>query len=380
MIREVVIPVFDQTTTEVILVNWLANEGDEVSKGDIILEVETDKATVEIETDASGVLRKILIQPDTTIPPKTVVALIGDPDEPLPDIDPFYRIKSTEQEPPSLKSAGISEDQVVSSTSHGEYAQKIIASPRAKRIAEKHELDLAIIQGTGPRGRIVESDVRQALEQKNVPKSLGISRATADRVTRSWQNIPHFYTTITIDLSSVVNKKESSKINATYTDYFALAIAKALKKYPSLNGEWKNNAPEIRSEIHLGILVQTDRGLLLPVIRNIHKLDLYQISESREQLVKQTHAGKLSAKAMNGATFTLSNLGSGNIDIFTAIISPPQLAILSVGSILPRPLVVGNELMIRPTAFFTLGADHRAIDGRAAAAFLEELKSFLEEH
>lgn len=376
---EIVVPILDQTTTEVHLLQWLKSEGETVSKGEVVCEIETDKATVEIEASADGILHKILIESGSAIPPLTIVALVGDVGESVPDIDPFYKAKTPETG--ARVGPASAAQEVKSGPTSGRSAPRkgVLASPRARRLAEEHGMDLSAVVGTGPHGRILEEDVEKVLEA--VPAS-GLSRAaqaTVRRVSHSWQNIPHFYTSITVELTNLVAQKKRASDSITFTDFFARAIASALEKHPTLNGHWTDNGPEIVPEVHLGLVVQTDRGLIIPTLTDLHSTSLDEIAERRARLVQQAHDGKLSAIAMTNATFTISNIGPGNIDHFTAIINPPQLAILSVGSVKPRPFVEGTELTVRPTAMFTFGADHRAIDGRLAAAFLETLKGQLEE-
>lgn len=376
MVSEIVIPILDQTTTEVRLITWHVNEGDAVIKGQVICEIETDKATVEIESSNDGLLRKILIEPDTTIPPLTVVALVGGQDDPVPDIDPYYRAKPSQPEdviePPT---PAVSTDKDKARIKR----KKPASSPRARRLADEHNIDITSIVGSGPQGRILEDDVRQVLKEEPDPDLSRSAHATAERVSLSWNTIPHFYTSATIDMSSVVALQTEMGVGYTYTDFIALAIAEAVNSQPSINGHWTNGTPDIISETHLGLVVQTQQSLVIPTLRDLHNHNLKEIAAERAKLVQQAHDGKLSTSAMTPATFTLSNLGPGHIDHFTAIISPPQLAILSVGSILKRPLVVNDELAARPSATFTLGVDHRAIDGRAAAGFLEALKTALEQ-
>lgn len=378
MVSEVLIPVLDQTTIEVVLTRWLKDEGDTVRKGEIICEIETEKATGEIEANADGVLRRILIRSGAAVPSLTVVAVIADPMEPLPDIDPYYRVQRATLKAPVPDRDGATRERFVDPAAHGSRGEKLVASPRARNLAADHGVDLADIVGTGPDGRIIEDDVRKLIGRTPPDEVTRLEQAVADRVTRSWNAIPHFFTTITVDLSQVAARKARAKARVTYTDYFALAIAHALRHQPKLNGFWKDHALQVVPEIHMGLVVQTERGLVNPVLRNLHQLALEEIADVRERIVRQAQAGKLSATVMTGATFTLSNLGAGHIDHFTAIISPPQVAILSVGSIQPRPVVCGSDVVIRPTAMFTLSVDHRAIDGRVSASFLEQLKAELE--
>jgi len=379
MVKEVIIPVLDQTGDEVTITQWLKNEGDEIYEGEALCEVETSKANTEIEASASGILRRILIGTGTSIPSLTVIALIANTDEPLPDIDPYYRVQQLklQQSVPIRTRPKSSSKRVLPFRRTGK--GRVIASPRAKRLAAEHNIDLSTLNGTGTGGRIVEDDVLQVIEQASTPVVDRATQIKVERVSQSWQTIPHFYTTITVDMSPIVEKKSQADRGATYTDFFVLAIAQTLKEHPALNGHWKNDRLKISKEIHLGLVVQTERGLVIPVLRDLQNYSFEDIITTRTRLVEQSHTGKLDATALGDATFTLSNLGAGHIDHFTAIIAPPQVAILSVGSIQPRPFVVGSELTVRPTATFTLGVDHRAIDGRQAAAFLETLKSNLEE-
>ncbi|MDP6239211.1 MAG: dihydrolipoamide acetyltransferase family protein [Alphaproteobacteria bacterium] len=377
MVSEIVIPILDQTTTDVLLLTWLKNEGDVVSSGDVLCEIETDKATMQIETTNAGVLRKILIEPGTTIPPLTIVALVATAEEPLPDVDPYHRVQPAQARVPTPK-PDTAPPAKAEQDAPRPIPNKFAVSPRARRLADEHNIDISAIAGSGPRGRILEADVRQALEQTPTAVMSRAAQATAERVSLSWTTIPHFYTSVTVDMSSVIAQQKAIGAGCTYTDFIAWAIAEALAAQPAVNGHWKNGGPEVMAEAHLGLVVQTQHGLVIPTLRDLHNHGLKEIAAARSKLVQQAHEGKLSAVAMTTATFTLSNLGPGHIDHFTAVISPPQLAILTAGSVQPRPLVVDTKLVVRPTATFTLGVDHRAINGRVAAAFLEVLKTSLE--
>ncbi len=375
MVVEVVIPMLEQTGGDITLTAWLKQEGDQVHVGEPICEVETAKATVEIEASSSGVLRKQLITVGTLVPALTVVALIAEAGEPLPEVDPFYRLKPVG---PPAPGPAVSAAVPTAEAAAPRPAHALLASPRAKRLAAEHGVDLTLIRGTGPKGDIVESDVRRAIEQSSATNAQRVAQAGAQRVAQSWQTIPHFYMSVTIDLSRVAERKSRDGQQTTYTDYVAQAIAEAIRHVPTVNGHWSDDGPRSIAEVHLGLVVQTERGLVIPTLRDVQRRSLLEIAEERRRLIEGIQAGKLSGEALSGASFTLSNIGPGQIDQFTAIISPPQLAILSVGSVLPRPVVVDSGLVVRSTATFTLGADHRAIDGRQAAAFLQRLKAILE--
>ncbi len=375
MVVEVVIPMLEQTGGDITLTAWLKQEGDQVRVGEPICEVETAKAIVEIEASSSGVLRKQLITVGTPVPALTVVALIAEASEPLPEVDPFYRLKPAGPPAPG-PAAGNAAPTAEAAAPRPAHA--LLASPRAKRLAAEHGVDLTLIRGTGPKGDIVESDVRRAIEQSSATNAQRVAQAGAQRVAQSWQTIPHFYMSVTIDLSRVAERKSRDGQQTTYTDYVAQAIAEAIRHVPTVNGHWSDDGPRSIAEVQLGLVVQTERGLVIPTLRDVQRRSLLEIAEERRRLIEGIQAGKLSGESLSGASFTLSNIGPGEIDQFTAIISPPQLAILSVGSVLPRPVVVDTGLVVRSTATFTLGADHRAIDGRQAAAFLQRLKAILE--
>jgi len=375
MVVEVVIPMLEQTGGDITLTAWLKQEGDQVHVGEPICEVETAKAIVEIEASSSGVLRKQLITVGTPVPALTVVALIAEASEPLPEVDPFYRLKPAGPPAPG-PAAGTAAPTAEAAAPRPAHA--LLASPRAKRLAAEHGVDLTLIRGTGPKGDIVESDVRRAIEQSSATNAQRVAQAGAQRVAQSWQTIPHFYMSVTIDLSRVAERKSRDGQQTTYTDYVAQAIAEAIRHVPTVNGHWSDDGPRSIAEVQLGLVVQTERGLVIPTLRDVQRRSLLEIAEERRRLIEGIQAGKLSGESLSGASFTLSNIGPGEIDQFTAIISPPQLAILSVGSVLPRPVVVDTGLVVRSTATFTLGADHRAIDGRQAAAFLQRLKAILE--
>jgi len=380
MVSELAIPVMDQTTLSVTLTHWLKREGDSVAVGEAVCEIETDKATVEVPAQGGGVLRKILIPAGVEVPPRTVVALIAELHEALPEIDPYYRTEKP-AEPAAMPATPTPIAAPIRSA-----GQKVIISPRARRLAEEHQLDLARVTGSGPGGRILEDDVQAALAAPAVAKPAAptaTSRAAhtkAERVSKSWQTIPHFYMTITVDVTHLSALKAEAGSAITFTDYFALALGRTLPGHPVLNGHWnaERAALDMAAEIRLGLVVEAEHGLVIPALADLRGRGLAEIAAERAQVVAQARAGKLSAAASVAPTFTLSNVGPGHIDHFTAIISPPQVAILSVGSVQLLPLVVDGQVAARTAATFTLGVDHRAVDGRQAARFLEDLKHDLE--
>ena len=370
MVSELSIPVLDQTTETVALTVWLKREGDLVQAGEAVCEIETAKATVEITAPASGRLRKILIQAGAQVPPHTVVALIAADGEPVPEVDPFYRTASAAAPAEPKAAAPMPKEPSP--------AAKIVVSPRARRLAEANKVDLARIEGSGPGGRILEEDVQRALAQPANARAAGSASARAERVSRSWPSIPHFFTRVTVDLAKLVAGKTTWPAGVTYTDFFILALGRTLPRHPDLNGHWQDDALVLAQEIRLGMVVEVEHGLVIPALADLRGRPLEEIAEARARLVSQARAGRLPAQALVEPTFTLSNIGAGAIDDFTALISPPQVALLTAGSVQIRPLVVDGQLQARPATTLTLCADHRAVDGRQAARFLEQLKAELE--
>jgi pyruvate dehydrogenase E2 component (dihydrolipoamide acetyltransferase) len=376
MISELSIPVMDQTTETVALIGWLKREGDAVQPGEAVCEIETDKATVQVTSAAGGLLRQILVPAGTQVPPRTVVALIGAADETLPVIDPYYRTSRAAAEPAPVAAAA------QAAPADRAAALKAAISPRARRLAEQHGLDVTALQGTGPGGRILEEDVQRTLDAAKAAPSAAerATRAKAERVLRAWQTIPHFFTSITVDLTRVAAARDIGSSAATFTDHFALALARTLPEHPAFNGFWdaERNALKTVPEIRLGVVAETEQGLVILAMPDLRGLTLDQIAADRARLVGQARAGKPPAESLETPTFSLTNMGAGHIDHFTAIISPPQVAMLAAGSVRPQPLVIEGQVEPRLSVTFTLAADHRAVDGRQAARFLEQLKRALE--
>ncbi len=378
MVIEVVIPVVDQTTESVRLATWNVQEGDTIKRGDIVCEIETEKATVEVEAPADGIVRKILVEQGTTIPPRTVVAIVGAAEDSIPDIDPFYRTLRPRLEPAPADLAVDSKSSPTDASIHTAPSRKWPASPRARKLAEEKGVDLSLVTCARSDGRIVEEDIMDFLASAGMTNGQRASQAKADRVSRSWTTIPHFYMTTTADLTYIVAAKKSGGRSVTLTDFFIVAIGRTLENHMQFNGFWQNDKSVNISELRIGLVVQTERGLVVPTLQETRGRAVEEIAVEREDIVRQAVNGVLRGDSLLPSTFTISNVGAGHIDNFTAIINPPQLAIVSIGSVLPRPVVVGSLLEVRPTASFTLGVDHRALDGRQSALFLHDLKRHLE--
>lgn len=356
MVMRVLMPRLSVTMKDGIVVQWLKEEGDTVREGEPLMAIETEKVSYEIEAPTSGVLRKILAKEGDIVPVAEAVAIITAPGEEVPEV-----------EAPPVK-----------------LRERIIASPAAKRLAREHAIDLADVKGTGPGGRIVEADVRRLVaEAEAVPQVreviplAGIRRVTAERLSKSTQTAAHCTITMEVDMSNAVKLRE--RVRVSYTDLLVKAVAEALAEHPIMNSSLGVGGIRVFDDINVGVAVDTEKGLVVPVIRNADRKSLKEIASTLRRLVERAREGRLTSEDMAGGTFTLTNLGMFGVDVFTPIINPPETAILGVGRIVERPVVMGNEVTIRPMMQMSLSFDHRVVDGAPASRFLRRVKEILEE-
>jgi pyruvate dehydrogenase E2 component (dihydrolipoamide acetyltransferase) len=405
------------------LVNWLKAEGDEVKKGEPIMEVETDKVTVEIEAQASGTLANITAVEGEDVPVGQVIALILEPGETAPEKTTASpppapsQVTAPPQEKPSKEitatpvAARIAaehnidlqavkpEGGKVSKADVETYLQssevippadgKILASPKARRLAQERGVDLTHLRGTGPEGAILTADVlefKPSLQAEAVPQFLALStawRVMANRITQSWNQAPHFYLIREANANRLVQWRESilplASIRISYTDILVKLIATALTRHPRLNASWKEDAILTNPDINIGLAVAIEDGLIVPVIPKADQLSLEQIAARREDIVNRANQGKLLPSDIQGGTFTLTNLGMYGIDVFNAVINPPEAAILAVGRIVERVIPVDGQPTVQPMMMLSLSCDHRVVDGARGAEFLQTLASLIEE-
>ena len=406
---DVRMPRLSDTMTEGILSQWLKHEGDQVTRGDVLAEIETDKATMELEADYSGVLTRILVEPGTTVPIGRSIAVIGEPDasppdalEPAPAAAEAAPSEPTPSEPtPSEPAAG----------GTGVRPADVRTSPLARAIAREHGLDITTITGTGPGGRIVRADVQDAVAARDrataptapapaaptasVPAAAGdtevrltsIRRITAQRLTES-AAAPHFYLTSVVDarpllaLRGELNTQLAGAADApriSVTDLLVRACAVALRAHPGVNSSWAGDHIVQRGQVNIGLAVALPDGLIVPVIRDADRKGVRAIATEAHELSDRARAGKLTPDEFSGGTFTISNLGMYGVDHFTAVINPPEAAILAVGAARDEPVVRNGELVAGTTMKLTLTIDHRVLDGAVAAAFQRDLVGLLEQ-
>lgn len=379
MITKVIMPKLGETMEEGEIIKWLKKEGDGVKEGELLLEITTDKADMEIEATASGVVRKIVAQEGKVVPITEIIAYIADSmDEDIP---------AKEEEKVESETVVKVEKEIVS----------IKASPLAKKLAKEKKIDLSTIKGTGPGGRITKEDVLRCAEGKETKKegtplaregfSLSrIEKIVAQRMQESKRQIPHFYLTNEVDFTEAVKfrndlleefEKEKG-VHLSYTDLLIKACARALSKFPRINSYFKEEKVVSFSQVNMGLAVATERGLIVPVIKDANKKDIFQIARDRIEVVNKANENKLSLREVEGATFTLSNLGMAGVKTFAAIINPPQVAILGTGKIEEKPVVKKEEIVVALVMEITLSCDHRVVDGYLGAKFLQEVKRGLE--
>ena len=379
MTKTIIMPKYGLQQDNGTVVEWRVKEGDHVNKGDILLDLETDKALFEYESPESGYVRKLVAQNGEEVPVLSVIAIITDEaDEAIEDLTPASTDSPTE-EPRQIADTAEREPALEAP------AQRIKRSPAARHRARELNIDLANIAGTGPGGRIVLADVE--LAASTAPSSTSLSRmrqAIGRTMAYSKSTIPHFYVATEIDMTDAEiwrkNLAETDAIKLSVTDLFVKAAADALTQYPALNASLDGDtAVIVHDTVDIGLAVGTDDGLVVPVIPNADRAFLTDLADERGQRVEEARQGKLRGDA--SATFTISNLGMYGITSFTAIVNPPEAAILAVGAAIARVVPIGDTMTIavRQIAEVTLSADHRLVDGVVAAQFLQALKQNLED-
>ena len=426
--HEVKMPQLGQSVEEASIVRWLKNEGDAVAKGEPLLEVQTDKAEIECESPAGGTLRKIIVPTDVTVPVMSVIALVGEASEPLPDLAKYGHAasaapaeKASAKAPDVVKaSAPVPAAQNIEPTGRAvsprarraaealhvdaglvpgtgvggrvmeadvkAYAESVRATPTAKRAAAASGIDIARVSGTGPRGKVTKADVAGAMpaapaipagETRRIPHT-PMRRIIAQRMVDSKSSAPHYYVTVEVDMAEAVALRKSLPWKPSFNDIVLRTTAVALTQFPAVNARWQGDAIEEQGDVNLGFAVAMPSGLIVPVVRGAQSKSLQDISNECKALTEKAKIGKLLPDDYAGNTFTISNLGGFGVDQFTAIINQPDSAILAVGQIKDRPVVIDGGIHIRPIMKMTLSSDHRVIDGALAAQFMGHLKSLLE--
>lgn len=439
MAQAVIFPKLGQTMEEGAIVKWHKKEGDTVKKGDIIFEIETDKAALEVESFFEGILLKILIGEGITVPVNTVVGYVGEKGEKVPDTPPPPVVSAPPAVPapaakvqtsaPSPAPAGAPVPRVTPKPvpQGGLEPQRTIISPRARTLVKSAAISAARIRGTGPGGRIVEKDVKEYLDKSGYAKlrisptaknmainegidilsvrgtgeggkirSDDIKRAIAEkpktmskmrqviarRLTESFTSTPHFYVTVSVDMTDLMAYRQELKAKGqqyTVTDFILEAVVLSLVEFPILNSVTDGTTVTWRSSVNLGMAVSIEEGLVVPAIRNAETLSLAELREQARTLATKAREGKLLPDEMTGSTFTVSNMGMLDVDNFNAIINPGEAAILAVASTRDTVVARDGKMVIRAIMKMTLSTDHRIVDGAMGAAFANSIKHKLED-
>jgi pyruvate dehydrogenase E2 component (dihydrolipoamide acetyltransferase) len=404
MATDVIMPALELAQETGKVLRWLKRAGDSVAKGEPIVEIETDKVTVELEAPAAGVLRDITAGEGDVVPVGRTIAIIGAADEAATSVkaSPLARKLAAEHgvDLARVKTASgrvEKADVLAHVESRAGAADKVslrlvAASPKARRLAAERGVDLHLVRGSGPGGAVIADDVPSAeraataapaAAQPSAPAVGTVWRIMAERMTQSWTTAPHFYLMREVNVARLVTWRErvSKQTGAriTYTDLILKIVAAALAQHPRANGAWKDGALVRNAEINIGLAVAVDDGLVVPVLHRVDTLSLVEIAARREDLVTRAQAGKLRPADIHGGHFTVSNLGMYGVDAFNAIVNPTQAAILAVGRIADRVVAVNGQPAVQPTLVLTLSCDHRALDGARAAQFLGALADLVEE-
>jgi len=378
MAISVVMPALEIAQETGTLVAWRKKEGEQVTKGETLLEIETDKAVMEIEAPGDGVLVGVKVHEGAVVPVGQTIAWIVAPGEALPpEAVPSHT--TTPTAPAQARAAA-----GVSNTTHQPVASVAKISPKARRLAKERGVDISNLQGSGPAGEIVAADVvSDADTSARVDAELltSVGRLMAERTTQSWTTVPHFFLVREIDASAIVAAREqlgpaietTNGVKLNHTDLLIALVARVLARHPRLNSSWNDGSIRLNPEINIGVAMAVDGGAVAAVIHKADRTKLGEIAVQRRDLTERARAGRLRPSDIAGATFTISNLGMYKVDAFSAIISPPQAAILAVGRIADRVVPVNRQPGIRPIMILTLSCDHRVTDGAMAATFLNDV-------
>jgi pyruvate dehydrogenase E2 component (dihydrolipoamide acetyltransferase) len=380
MAISVVMPALEMAQETGKLISWLKKEGEAVAKGEPLLEIETDKAVMEIESPGEGVLAGVKAQPGADVPVGQTIAWIVCPGEAPPADEAHVASgrKISAAVPSSVTPAPAPTPKVA----------ELRISPKARRLASERGVDISHLNGSGPGGEILASDILAAAEIETGPTpsvvdtASPIARLMAERTTQSWTTVPHFFVLREVDAEGLNDARQkfataiqtsSQSVKVTHTDLLVALVAKILSKHPRLNGSWTGEGIRTNDDVNVSLAMAVQDGVVAPVIHHADRLDLGRIASLRRDLTERARAGKLRPQDIAGGTFTISNLGMFGVDAFTAIITPPQAAILAVGKIADRVVPVDGRPGIRPMMTLTLSSDHRVVDGARAAEFMRDL-------
>ena len=404
MAEVVSMPRLSDTMTEGVVAKWHKKVGDPVSEGDLLAEIETDKATMEFESFQEGVLLHIGIEEGGKAPVDSILAILGEKGEDIEALINEHDKKNGAEESPVKQKEEVKKDvpkkappsapkttekKVETSTVSTFVDGGTKASPLAKKLAQERHLNLSFIKGTGDGGRIIKRDIDNysggnapAVERYSEVAVSQMRGVIAQRLGESKFSAPHFYLTVEIDMSNAIDARkainEVAPVKVSFNDMIVKATSMAIQQHPDVNSSWQGDSIRYNEHVHIGVAMAVEDGLLVPVVRFANTKRLSQIATEVKEFGSLAKAKKLQPEDWQGNTFTISNLGMFNIEEFTAIINPPDACILAVGGIIEKPVVKNGEIVVGQTMKVTLSCDHRVVDGVVGSKFLATLKNYLE--
>ncbi|MEJ2238193.1 MAG: dihydrolipoamide acetyltransferase family protein [Gemmatimonadales bacterium] len=400
MATKVYMEALSPTMEEGRIVSWLKREGDSVTDGDVIAEVETDKAIMELQARGEGTLRKVFSETGATVEVGTLIGVIAAEDEDIASIlEKAAVVDETQATGAEPRAAGARPSVEPTTAEHDQRpsllgGDRVKSSPLARRLAKERQIDLRVVQGSGPGGRITRRDVEAAVPgARHIVTAAGpsyedkpitqIRKTIATRLSTSIGPVPHFFLTAEIDMERTAEARDALNSikdapRVSFNDIIVKVVAEALRQHPECNAWWQDDYIRYFSEVHISMAVSVEEGLITPVIRNAHLKSLREIAAEGRELAQKARERKLKPEEYSGGTFSISNLGMFDIDQFTAVINPPEAGILAVGSISDRPVVIDGDLQVRKRLRVTMSCDHRVIDGATGARFLQTLRRMLE--
>jgi pyruvate dehydrogenase E2 component (dihydrolipoamide acetyltransferase) len=392
MAIDVIMPALGMAQETGKILRWLKTDGEAVSKGEPLMEIETDKVTVEVEAPADGTLALRAAEGDEVDVGKAVAVIVG-AGEPMPK--PGSIDAATTSSADAQPVADIEPETVPATQSQS--ARRQLASPKARRLAQEHGIELTAVAGSGPHGAVVAADVEAlggngaiadapppGLEAGQELPLGAVWTRMAERMSESWRTVPHFFLLRQVEATRLLAWRESLRSRAgyesvTHTDLLLKLCAAALREHPRVNASWRDGKILASAGVHVGVAVALEDGLVVPVVHDADDLDLHELAARRKALVEAARSGRLRPEDVSGGTFTVSNLGMYGVDAFAAIVNPPQAAVLAVGRITDRVIPVAGKAEIRPTLVLCLSFDHRVVDGARGAQFLDTLAGLMEE-
>jgi pyruvate dehydrogenase E2 component (dihydrolipoamide acetyltransferase) len=382
---DVIMPALGMAQDTGLVLRWLRSEGDQVSAGETLVEVETDKATVELESPIDGTLASVQAAEGDQVPVGQVIAVVLAEGEQAASPTPARSEPEAAPVPAPAPVAGVQ----AAVAAVGIARRTRLASPKARRIASDLAIAIDQIEGSGPGGAVVAADVERLRPSPRPavpapPVRSGVWRIMAEHTTRSWQEIPHFFLHRQLDASALerwraVAAEAPGAGRVSHTDLLVRIVAEALRRHPNVNATWRDGEACLEPRINVGIAVATEQALVVPVLHDAGEMPLADITARRNELVAAAREGRLRPADIEGGTFTISNLGMYGVDSFEAIVNGPQAAILAVGRIADRVVAVHGAAVVRPTVQITVSFDHRMVDGARGAEFLRSLSQLIEE-